>query len=196
MTAEFHIILPDCSNQSIALLVKNGAFSLPGFKQESELRYNTVTGINEQLREAWQIEATVSRCVLEGHAQSASIFALHNHDQSWHPEPFGAGWVSFDEIPNINFENIEHRERIIEWIESLNDPAWKHVPWSSPDWAARAVRWMNESIAQTGASVIPDRSRCEPGPYLVFGWSKRTLESSGLKQCRIFSDMRQFLSDI
>lgn len=164
MTTEFHIILPDYSRKSIVLRLADGAYSLPGFSQAVEVRYNTVTGINEQLQKEWFLDATVSRCVFEGDAQKAAIFAMHKHDPAWQPEPFGALWVSFDDIPNINFASTDHRDRIVEWIESLNDPSWKHVPWSSPDWAAKAIAWIRECVKDSGASVIS-------GPTQVRAWA-------------------------
>ncbi|MBX9770700.1 MAG: phosphotransferase [Candidatus Obscuribacterales bacterium] len=164
MIAQFQIILPDCSNKFIALSFCDGAYSLPSFCQAEEVRYNTVTGINARLLKEWNLSATVSRCVFEGDVQTPAIFAMHNHDQAWQPEPFAAVWVGLDEIAKINCANTAQRERIMEWVDSLNDPAWKHVPWSSPDWAAKAISWMKECVKATGASIIS-------GPTQVRAWA-------------------------
>lgn len=164
MSTEFYIILPNDSSRAVALASYGGTYALPHFRQNVEVRYNTVTGINDALASKWNLNATVSRCVREGDDTNSAIFAMHNHDPRWQPKPAFAQWVDYEQIKDLQFENEEHRKYLLEWFDSLQDDAWKHVPWSSPDWSERACRWMREAVAATGATILA-------GPSQVRAWA-------------------------
>ncbi|MBX9568775.1 MAG: phosphotransferase [Candidatus Obscuribacterales bacterium] len=165
MSTEFHFILPDSGVRSVALVLNaDGTYSLPKFNQGSEVRYNTVTGINDALRKAWNVTTTVSRCLLEGDQTTPAIFAMHNHDADWHPKANEAAWHGLEQISQLNFANPEHRKHLLEWIESLSDETWIHVPWSAPEWNERASNWISESVRNIGAEVLS-------GPEQVRAWA-------------------------
>lgn len=155
MTTQFHLILPDFSRRAVLLLQdKDGSVLLPTFNQDVVVRYNTVTNINAAISEQWKLRTTVSRCVLEGDERSAPIFAMHNHDERWQPTLPNADWFELGRLEKLNFANQEHQRYLLEWVESLKDPSWVHVPWSSPDWNAKACLWIEDCVKASGASLL------------------------------------------
>jgi len=153
MSDPFYVVLPDYARAQVALVPNGSHFSLPEFSREEGIRYHTVASVNEAVLSKWHVPVTVSRCLAEGQSGQPAVFLLHNHDQSW-KLPAEAKWVELSQLKDLSFDTPQHRSCLLDWLSAEKDDSWRHVPWSSSSWFARATKWINDSVQATGATVI------------------------------------------
>jgi len=153
MSDPFYVVLPDYSIQRIALITNGTSNSLPQFAREEGIRYHTVATVNATVSTAWHIPVTVSHCLKEGVNGAHAVFLLHNHDESSSLPP-NVEWVELSQLNSISFEEPTHQLCVSDWVSSKDDPSWNHVPWSKSTFFGRATKWINEKVAQTGATVL------------------------------------------
>ena len=149
----FYVLLPDYSRKRIAVVLNGAGFSLPELTSDDDVRFNTVSGINAAVMSYWKTPVTVSRCVAAGENRYPAIFALHNHDEK-SSLPTGAQWVDISKVKDLVFQSDEQRLSVLDWLSSEQDACWRSVPWSAPEWFAKATKWINESVQKSGATVI------------------------------------------
>ena len=153
MTSPFYVLLPDYARKRIAVIPNGKGFSLPIFTSNDDVRFNTVSGINSAVMSTWKMPVTVSRCLAAGENGRPAIFALHNYDEN-SSLPAEAKWVEVSQLKQLSFKTEEQRLSVLDWLSSEEDDSWRKVPWSSPDWFARATKWIEESVQRSGATVI------------------------------------------
>jgi hypothetical protein len=163
VTAPFYTVLPDTTRQRVALIPQDSGFALPQFAHQDGIRFNTVTTINDAVKEKWNLSVTVWRCISSGENGAIAVFSLHNHDKNWQLPP-DAKWVEVSELEKIQFATPEQRVSVLDWLASERDQAWKGVPWSSPDWFGRASEWITASVEAMGGTVTGE-------PIQVRAWA-------------------------
>ncbi len=153
MESVFKIILPDYKKEHIALVIENGEFALPSFKQESGIRFNTVAKLNTAISERWNIPVTVSRCITAGDNGTPPIFAMHNHDKS-STLPKDAEWISLGDVSAQTFAQTPDGKKVLDWTASEDEEEWRKIPWSSSNWFDEVSAWVEESVKKRGGRLL------------------------------------------
>jgi len=151
----FYVLLPDFAKARLALVIKDGVYSLPQFNCESNTPFHSIASVNEAVAKAWHIPVTVVRCLLAPQNKRSAIFALHNHDKNCQIPP-EAIWIELGQINDLIFEIPEHRLCVLDWLLSLEDRGWLAIPWSSSSWFSQAKGWIVEQVKNIDATVIGD----------------------------------------
>lgn len=152
---DYYVLLPHRAEPRLLLCREDSRWTLPHFSRDVQHFWQTVDHINAAMREMFNVDTTVLRCIhtgkdpLTGHI--ARVYEVESHSPSWTP-PEDARWTSHEELNGLDCIVPGHRFLLEMWFLEAAGAQISPLrpPWARRGWFEEALEWIDTRLASLG----------------------------------------------